>query len=88
MKECVVSFVDLTGIRRSIELQAGSMYAALAAVFEIFHEHGCSPGIAAELKGQLRGNRKQAQARVRTGFLVAIAAVDLISSRPSSASAS
>ena len=54
MKHCIVSFVDVGGIRHSVEVQADSMYEAAAAALESFHEHECSPGIGSELEVQVR----------------------------------
>lgn len=54
MKHCVVSFVDFSGIRHSIEVQADSMYEAAAAALEAFQQHDRSPGIGSELEVQVR----------------------------------
>ena len=54
MKQCVVSFIDFTGIRHSVEVQANSMYEAAAAALESFREHDCAPGVGSELEVQVR----------------------------------
>jgi len=54
MKHCIVSFVDFSGIRHSVEVQADSMYEAAASALETFHEHDCPPGIGSELEVQVR----------------------------------
>ena len=54
MKLCVVSFIDLGGIRHSVEVQADSMYDAAAAALESFHEHDCSPARSSVLEVQVR----------------------------------
>jgi len=54
MKHCIVSFVDLSGIRHTVEVQANSMYEAAATALENFREHECSPGTAGELEVQVR----------------------------------
>jgi hypothetical protein len=54
MKHCVVSFIDVGGIRHSVEVQADSMYEAAAAALESFHGHDCSPGRGSELEVQVR----------------------------------
>ena len=54
MKQCVVSFLDIGGIRHSVEVQADSMHEAAAAALESFHEHDCSPGRGSELEVQVR----------------------------------
>jgi len=54
MKQCVVSFVDFSGIRHSVEVQADSMYEAAAAALESFHAHDCRPGMGNELEVQVR----------------------------------
>ena len=54
MRECSVSFIDIAGIRHTVEVQAESMYEAAAAALESFHAHDCSPGRASELEVQVR----------------------------------
>ena len=54
MRLCTVSFVDTSGIRHSVEVQADSMYEAAAAALETFHEHECSPATGGQLEIQVR----------------------------------
>jgi hypothetical protein len=54
MKHCIVSFVDFSGIRHSVEVQADSMYEAAATALENFHQHDCPPGAGNELEVQVR----------------------------------
>ena len=54
MKTCAVSFVDFTGIRHSVEVQADSMCEAAAAALEAFRDHECPPGAGSELEVQVR----------------------------------
>jgi len=54
MKECIVSFLDPDGIRHAVEVQAGSMYEAVAAALEAFRQHDCRPGMGSELEVQVR----------------------------------
>lgn len=54
MKSCTVSFVDFSGIRHSVEVQADSMYEAAAAALEAFREHDCPPGAGSALEVQVK----------------------------------
>lgn len=54
MKQCIVSSIDFSGIRHSVEVQANSMYEAAAAALESFSEHDCAPGVGSELEVQVR----------------------------------
>ena len=53
MRRCIVSFIDFTGIRHSVEIQADSMYEAVAVALESFRDHECSPGRGSELEVQV-----------------------------------
>ena len=54
MKHCVVSFVDFSGIRHAVEVQADSVYEAAAAALESFRDHRCPPGIGSDLQVEVR----------------------------------
>ena len=54
MKHCVVSFIDTTGIRHSVEVHAGSVYEAAAAALESFSQHECLPGLSTQLEVQVQ----------------------------------
>lgn len=54
MKHCIVSFLDLSGIRHAVEVQADSVYEAAAAALENFRAHDCSPGMTTQLEVQVR----------------------------------
>ena len=51
MAKCVVSYLDLSGIRHQVEVEATSMYEAAALAIRAFREHDCEPS-------QLNGGAK------------------------------
>lgn len=44
MPLCIVSFVDLRGIRHAVEVQADSLYEAVVLGVSQLREHECEPG--------------------------------------------
>lgn len=54
MKYCTISFLDFSGVRHSVEVQADSMYEAAAAALESFRQHECPPGMGSELEVEIR----------------------------------
>src|SRR6478672_11215291 len=43
MATCVVSYVDTSGIRHSVEVEADSMYEAAVMGVKVFRQHDCEP---------------------------------------------
>ena len=44
MPLCIVSFVDLRGIRHAVEVQSDSLYEAVVLGVSQLREHECKPG--------------------------------------------
>ncbi len=53
MAACVVSFVDLDGIRHSVEVQGESLYEAAVLGLCAFHKHNLQPGQLTQLEIQV-----------------------------------
>ena len=54
MTKCFVSYLDISGIRHSVEVEAESMYEAAALAVKVFREHDCEPGAMAQLDVEIR----------------------------------
>jgi hypothetical protein len=54
MSACGVSFVDLDGIRHSVELEADSLYEAAVLAIKTFRQHRCEPPANANLEIEVR----------------------------------
>lgn len=54
MAKCIVSFLDVSGIRHQVEVDAGSMYEAAALAVRAFREHDCEPALLNELEIEIR----------------------------------
>ena len=56
MATCIVSFVDLEGLRHSVEVEAESLYEAGAMAIRTFRQHNCAPGPIAKLDVEIRSS--------------------------------
>jgi len=56
MASCVVSYLDTSGIRHTVELQAESLYEAAALALRTFRQHGCDPGVMSKLEVEIRSS--------------------------------
>jgi len=54
MADCVVSFVDLDGVRHSVEVEAEGLYEAAIVALAVFKKHDFQPGANTELKVEVR----------------------------------
>jgi len=54
MAKCIVSYLDLSGIRHQVEVEAGSMYEAAALAVRAFRDHDCEPGPLSQLEIEIR----------------------------------
>lgn len=54
MAKCFVSYLDLSGIRHQVEVEAGSMYEAAALAIKAFRDHDCEPGQLSQLEIEIR----------------------------------
>lgn len=58
MATCIVSFVDLDGIRHSIEVEAEGLYEASVLGLCAFRKHELEPGGLTELEVEVRSSVK------------------------------
>jgi hypothetical protein len=54
MPKCIVSYVDLDGIRHSVEVEAQSLYEAAVLGVKVFKDHDWEPGGMAKLEVEIR----------------------------------
>ena len=53
---CVVSYLDPSGIRHTVELEASSLYEAAALALRAFTDHNCEPGELGKLEVEIRSS--------------------------------
>jgi hypothetical protein len=56
MPRCVVSYLDTSGIRHTVEVEAQSLYEAAVLAIKVFHQHDCTPGEATQLEIEVRSS--------------------------------
>jgi hypothetical protein len=56
MAACIVSFVDLDGIRHSVEVEAEGLYEALVLGLCAFRKHELEPGGLTQLEVEVRSS--------------------------------
>ena len=56
MPLCVVSFVDLDGLRHSVEVQADGLYEAAVLGLVVFQKHAFEPGGLTPLEVEVRSS--------------------------------
>ncbi len=44
MASCIVSYLDISGVRHTVEVDAESLYEAVVLGVRAFREHDCDPG--------------------------------------------
>ena len=54
MAKCFVSYLDVSGIRHQVEVEATTMYEAAALAIKAFREHECEPGQLSQLEVEIR----------------------------------
>ena len=54
MAQCVVSYLDTSGIRHTVEVQAESLYEAVVFGVQAFREHDCEPGEVSQIDVEVR----------------------------------
>ena len=54
MPACIVSYVDMEGLRHSVELEAESLYEAAVLAVRTFRQHDCEPGELSKLEVEVR----------------------------------
>lgn len=56
MRFCIVSYLDVSGIRHSVEVQADSLYEAAVLAVKILREHDCAPAEISKLEVEIRSS--------------------------------
>lgn len=56
MATCVVSYLDTSGIRHTVEVDAQSLYEAAVLAIRVFREHDCEPREANRLEIEVRSS--------------------------------
>src|ERR1700682_1280358 len=56
MRLCVVSYLDASGIRHSVELQAESVFEPAVLAVKTLREHHCAPGEISKLEVEIRSS--------------------------------
>ncbi len=56
MASCVVSYLDISGIRHTVEIEADSLYEAAALALHTFRQHNCEPGVMGKLEVEIRSS--------------------------------
>lgn len=56
MATCVVSYLDISGIRHTVEVEAESLYEAAALAVKAFRQHQCEPRGLAKLDVEIRSS--------------------------------
>ena len=54
MAHCVVSYLDIEGVRHTVEVEAVSMYEAGVLAIRTFRQHDCAPGDGNPLEIEIR----------------------------------
>lgn len=54
MARCLVSHLDTSGIRHTVEVDAQSLYEAAVLALRVFRQHDCEPGEASRLEIEVR----------------------------------
>lgn len=58
MATCIVSFLDLDGVRHSVELQAEGLYEAAVLALAAFRKNDLNPGGVTEFEVDVRSSIK------------------------------
>ncbi len=53
---CIVSFLDIEGLRHTVEVEAESLYEAAVLAIRTFRQHDCEPGQASKLEVEVRSS--------------------------------
>ena len=56
MPLCLVSYVDMDGVRHAVEVEAGSMYEAAGLAITKFRKHDIRPAGLAQLEIEIRSS--------------------------------
>ncbi len=58
MAACLVSYLDTSGVRHSVEVEANSLYEAAALAIRVFKQHECEPQALHKLDVEMRTSVK------------------------------
>jgi hypothetical protein len=56
MATCEVSYLDTSGIRHTVEVEAQSLYEAAVLAVKVFRQHDCEPREACRLEIEVRSS--------------------------------
>jgi hypothetical protein len=56
MALCIVSYVDIEGLRHTVEVEAESLYEAAVLAIRTFRQHKCEPGQVSKLEVEVRSS--------------------------------
>lgn len=56
MAACIVSYVDIEGLRHAVEVEAESLYEAAVLAVRTFRQHRCEPGELSKLEIEIRSS--------------------------------
>ena len=56
MANCLVSYLDTSGIRHTVEVDATSLYEAAVLAIRAFRQHDCEPKEASRLEIEVRSS--------------------------------
>ncbi|MFN2532912.1 MAG: hypothetical protein ABR555_16610 [Pyrinomonadaceae bacterium] len=56
MAYCIVSYVDIEGLRHTVEVEAESMYEAAVLAIRTFKQHSCEPQEMSKLEVEIRSS--------------------------------
>ncbi len=54
MAACIVSYLDISSIRHTVEVQADSLFEAIVLAVVAFKEHDCEPGELRQIDVEIR----------------------------------
>lgn len=49
MASCIVSYLDIEGLRHTVEVEAETLYEAAVLAIRTFRQHDCEPGQVSNL---------------------------------------
>jgi len=56
MAKCFVSYLDISGIKHQVEVDAESMYEAVILAVRVFKQHDCAPGLGNQIDVEIRNS--------------------------------
>ena len=56
MAACIVSFVDIEGLRHSVEVEAETLHEAAVLAVRTFKQHHCEPGELSKIEVEIRSS--------------------------------